>query len=167
MGPVIFPAICRWTLFTHTRSFFFFSYIFSFKMASAHARPMQKRWDDFHVILLVSCGKNKTPNLVMAQQTKYKFPPPPPPKKKKTVSEWMRMRCKRGSMPWKPFHLTRNVSGISNQKFCLNRKGPRSWLDEKLTHLTLKKSKGTELVVHHRVAMKRVKTLRLSRKEEK
>ena len=167
MGPVIFPAICRWTLFTHTRSFFFFfSYIFSFKMASAHARPMQKRWDDFHVILLVSCGKNKSQNFVMAHQPKEKFPPPPH-KKKKTVSEWMRMRCKRGSVPWKPFHLTRNVSGISNQKFCLNRKGPRSWLDEKLTHLTLKKSKGTELVVHHRVAMKRLKTLRLSRKEEK
>ena len=45
-------------------------------MASAHARPMQKRWDDFHVILLVSCGKNKSQNFVMAHQPKEKFPPP-------------------------------------------------------------------------------------------
>ena len=52
-------------------------------MASAHARPMQKRWDDFHVILLVSCGKNKSQNFVMAHQPKEKSPPPPPKKKKK------------------------------------------------------------------------------------
>ena len=45
-------------------------------MASAHARPMQKRWDDFHVILLVSCGKNKSQNFVMAHQPKEKSPPP-------------------------------------------------------------------------------------------
>ena len=51
-------------------------------MASAHARPMQKRWDDFHVILLVSCGKNKSQNFVMAHQPKEKSPPHPPPPKK-------------------------------------------------------------------------------------
>ena len=51
-------------------------------MASAHARPMQKRWDDFHVILLVSCGKNKSQNFFMAKKPKYKFPPPPQKKKK-------------------------------------------------------------------------------------
>ena len=47
--------------------------IFSFKMASAHARPMQERWDDLNVILLVSCGKNKSKNLVMAHQTRKTF----------------------------------------------------------------------------------------------
>ena len=52
-------------------------------MASAHARPMQKRWEDFHVILLVSCGKNKSQNFVMAHQPKEKSPPHPPPPKKK------------------------------------------------------------------------------------
>ena len=52
-------------------------------MASAHARPMQKRRDDFHVILLVSWGKNKSQNFVMAQQPKVKSPPPPQKKKKK------------------------------------------------------------------------------------
>ena len=50
-------------------------------MASAHARPMQKRWDDFHVILLVSCGKNKSHNFVMENQPKAKSPPPPKKKK--------------------------------------------------------------------------------------
>ena len=51
-------------------------------MAPAHARPMQKRWDDFHVILLVSCCKKKSHNFVMAKQPKDKFPPPPQKKKK-------------------------------------------------------------------------------------
>ena len=51
-------------------------------MASAHARPMQKRWDDFHVILLVSCGKNKSQNFVMAHQPKEKSAPPQKKKKK-------------------------------------------------------------------------------------
>ena len=86
-------------------------------MASAHARPMQKRWEDFHVILLVSCGKNKSQNFVMAHQPQEKSPPPPPKKEKKN--------CQR-----------------------INE-------DEMQTRLC---AIGTELVVHHRVAMKRIKT---------
>ena len=169
MGPVIFPAICRWTLFTHTRSFFFFLFLYLFVQNGICACTSDAKalgWFSRNTSRFL--WQKQKPEFRYGTSTKREIPrPPPPPKKKKTVSEWMRMRCKRGSVPWKPFHLTRNVSGISNQKFCLNRKGPRSWLDEKLTHLTLKKSKGTELVVHHHVAMKRLKTLRLSRKEEK
>ena len=85
-------------------------------MASAHARPMQKRWDDFHVILLVSCGKNKSQNFVMAHQPKEKFPPPPPPKKKKlpaNVWEWdaNEALCLENLSTWRgmfPEFLTRN-----------------------------------------------------------
>ena len=56
-------------------------------MASAHARPMQKRWDDFHVILLVSCGKNKSQNFVMAHQPREKSPPPPKKKNCQRMNE--------------------------------------------------------------------------------
>ena len=41
--------------------------------------------------------------------------------KKGSCKQW---DCKRSSMAGKPFHLIRNVSGISNQKFCLNGKCP-------------------------------------------
>ena len=141
MGPVIFPAICRWTLFTHTRSFFFlFLYLFvqnGICACTSDAKALG--WFSRNTSRFL--WQKQKPEFRYGTSTKREISPLSPPPKKKTVSEWMRMRCKRGSVPWKPFHLTRNVSGISNQKFCLNRKGPRSWLDEKLTHLTLKKSK--------------------------
>ena len=161
IGPLIFPAICRRTLFTHSRSFSFFlnSYLFvqnGICACTSDAKALGRFSRNTSRFL----WQKQKPEFRYGTSTKREIPPPPKKKKQKTKtnSEWMRMRCKRGSVPWKPFHLTRNVSGISYQKCCLNRKGPRSWLDEKLTHLTLKKSKGTELVVHHRVAMKRVKT---------
>ena len=82
---------------------------------------MPERWKDFHEKL--------RKNLVMADQPKKEIFQ----KNCQRVSHSLQGRdgdrrivrerdWKRGSMEGKPFHLTRNVSGISNRKFCRNGK---------------------------------------------
>ena len=91
---------------------------------------MLGRWENFHEKLLVSCWQIQKKEFRNGRSNKKEI-------FQKTASEFNSLQgrdgdrrtvretdCKRGFMAGKPFHLTRNVCGISNRNFCLNGKRP-------------------------------------------
>ena len=86
---------------------------------------MLERWENFHEKLLVSCWQIQKKEFRNGRSNKKEI-------FQKTASEFNSLQgetvretdCKRGFMAGEPFHLTRNVCGISNRNFCLNGKRP-------------------------------------------
>lgn len=67
--------------------------------------------------------ENESKSFVMVAQPKKKIQ-----KVASTVFKQVMVtgaQCKLGSLAGKPFHSARNVSGVLNRKFCLNRKCPK------------------------------------------
>ena len=91
---------------------------------------MLERWENFHEKLLVSCWQIQKKEFRNGRSNKKEI-------FQKTASEFNSLQgrdgdrrtvretdCKRGFMAGKPFHLTRNVCGISNRNFLRKWKAP-------------------------------------------
>ena len=84
IGPLIFPAICRRTLFTHSRSFSFFlnSYLFvqnGICACTSDAKALGRFSRNTSRFL----RQKQKPEFRYGTSTKREIPPPPPKKKKK------------------------------------------------------------------------------------
>lgn len=91
-------------------AFFFPLLILSFKMKPA--RPMWER-----CLLLLQEIRRNCPKVPQCYRHPFCW----------TFTSREEWYCKRGSQGGKPFHLIRNISGISNRKFCRNGKRPSSY----------------------------------------
>ena len=137
LAPGIFPAIsnvCRWALFTGSRSsafYFFSSHLEKWHMHS-DARTLGGFSRNFSCLKLAKT-LNKRKNFVMADQPQTKFP-----KLSQRVYQtqsprkwWRANSASNRLQTWLYIWLQRlsiwpgNISGISNRKFCL--KGKRPW----------------------------------------
>ena len=81
---------------------------------------MLERWENFHEKLLVSCWQIQKKEFRNGRSNKKEI-------FQKTASEFNSLQGRDGdrrTVEGKPFHLTQNVSGISNRNFCLNGKRP-------------------------------------------
>ena len=120
IGPLIFPAICRRTLFTHSRSFSFFlnSYLFvqnGICACTSDAKALGRFSRNTSRFL----WQKQKPEFRYGTSTKREIPPPPQKKNKKqkrTANEWEwdanEALCLENLSTWRgmfPEFLTRNV----------------------------------------------------------